>query len=120
MVERAAELGALQGVAGASWVSLDEVQAAHAIQCIEDGDPEWWDFYGPTSAPLSGEWADGMTTIDLCREVGCPEHWGEPGESWGDIAEQSAVADAYEEAYYQAWEEEVLRMAHYQVDGVQS
>ena len=117
LVERAAELGREHGTAGGSWVFDGNTEAAEYVKCLEldeEGAPEWFDFYGPMSAPLSGEWADGLTPWTLGQEVGYQGDNPDTDE-WERISQE--ICDAYEQAYYDAWREEVLRMARYQVEG---
>jgi hypothetical protein len=115
MVEQARKLGAEHGKAGGSWMFGSSRSGAFGRRCIQmdegtlDGD--WWDSYGPATAPLSGEWADGMTPQGLIEEVGAGWDIDDPD---AEIV-LSALCDAYEDAYYDAWHDEVLRMARYQV-----
>ena len=114
LVERARALGAEHGKAGGSRVEFGHptgaMSAADCLRLDNDGDPMWWGVWGPASGPLSGEWADGMTPCGLVQELDY-----DPGDV--DNAGVDALCDAYETAYYDAWRDEVLRMARYQVEG---
>lgn len=72
-----------RGQAAASWVELNE---ADARLLVEDIDPEVWDRYQP-SPPLSGEWA------------------GDP------LPKDCVDPDAYEEAFYTSYWEDVQALA---------
>lgn len=121
LVRRAEALGREHGTAGGSGVEVSSILPAETcIRLDDEGDPDWWDHFGPASAPLSGEWADGMTPSGLARSVGLP--YCDPelaGLEWlgtdADAQVMDEICDAYEQAYYDAWRDEVLRMARYQV-----
>jgi hypothetical protein len=117
LVERARKLGAEHGHNAGTWVDVSsEDDAREAIQ--RDNLGELFELYD-IAGPLSGEWADGMTPDYLMESIGAPEPEVPEGSSWLDVANayelQNEVCDAYEQAYYDAWREEVLRMARYQV-----
>jgi len=97
--DQAREIGTEHGRNAASWVELDE-ETAEQIDRTGDVlttvDP---------SSPLSGEWADGYTIDGLLDDVGFPEaHRVEAG---GGI--EADITDAYEDAYWQAFEYGVER-----------
>ena len=116
LLERARALGAEHGRAGGTWVTDGNTTDATYRDIIdrdEEGDPEWWDRYGPASGPLSGEWADDMSPDSLLRELGIDLGTLQDWDSSQEF--EASVCDAYEQAYYDAWRDEVLRMARYQV-----
>ena len=104
LIERAEALGREHGTNAGTWFEIDGPEAAQRVIDL-DNDCDWPDEWWP-SGPLSGEWADGMTPARLCEEV--VGHYDA-----GD--DTDALCDAYEQAYYDAWRDEVLRMARYQV-----
>jgi hypothetical protein len=83
-----------------SWPTQEQFDQAHqhgteyALQERANGST------GPQEAPLSGEWADGLTPRDVARNVG----W-DPQEmipySEGDAVDE--LADAWERGYNDAW-----------------
>jgi hypothetical protein len=100
---QAAEIGTEHGYNAGTWVfdgNTDEGTIRRVLQMIEDGDPEW-----EIPAPLSGEWADGYHPDQLLTDVGFPEELRV--ELGGGI--EADIMEAYEEAYYQAYEDEVVR-----------
>ena len=109
--EAAAALGREHGAAGASWVfdgNTDPATYAECVRMDDDGDPEWFDWYGPQGGPLSGEWADGMTIGRLADELGL-----------SDLVDPDVLDDlarVYEDAFDQGWHDEVMRVALYHVD----
>jgi len=116
LVDAAAALGAEHGRAGGSWVFDGNTDQATYVRCLEldeEGAPEWFDMFGPSSGPLSGEWADGMTPARLADEldVSTDAAWGEDPD--GDPELLAELCDAYEQAYNEAWRDEVLRTALY-------
>jgi hypothetical protein len=98
------ELGEEHGKASGSWVEIDdEVSAQRCIQLDDEGDPEWHDIWG-ARAPLSGEMADDFTPALLARALDV-EIERLDDAVWGEVME------AYEQAYYDAHRDEVLRIA---------
>ena len=112
LVERASALGAEHGTAGGSWVFDGNTPHEDYVGALEEDGDDWWELYGPDTGPLSGEWADGMTPDGLFRELGQAIDFADPDQYERDLA---PLCDAYEQAYYAAWRDEVLRMARYQV-----
>lgn len=106
-IERAGALGAEHGRARAGWVfdgNTSSATYAHAVKLDEAGDPAWHDYYG-APAPLSGEYADDMTPRALAVELDL-----DPDSDLDD------VCTAYEDAYQDAHDSEVMRVAHYHND----
>ena len=95
--------------------SADSLRAL--IQASEDG--EFWDvsMIDPP-APLSGEWADGYSLAQLVADCGIAE-CGEldttdgltvlPTDKYDSTVD--TLATAYEDAYWQAFEDEAVRSA---------
>jgi len=55
-------------------------------------------------APLSGEWADGITPQDVARNVGfLPEPLTTPDEDAEYFEAKTELADAWERGYFDAW-----------------
>lgn len=109
VTHKAAERGTEDGTSAAGWVfdgNTDEESYRAAIKMDEDGDPEYFDYFD-APAPLSGEWADGLTPASLVDELGYTELTDE---------EVSEVADAYETAFNDAHRDEVLRIARVQLE----
>lgn len=98
--KEARKIGAEHGKNAGSWVfdgNTDEATVRKVLTMIADGDPEW-----EIPAPLSGEWADGMTLGRLAEELGTSEEH----KSFDELC------TAYEEAYHEAYEDEVVRSGH--------
>lgn len=116
-IEAAAALGREHGKVGGSWVFDGNTMRQGYEQCIqwdEEGDPAWWDHYGPQSGPLSGEWADGLTPGSLVTEIvgeADVDYSDEEYDAESDLRED--LCSAYEDAYYEAWHDEVMRAAIY-------
>lgn len=103
--EEAEILGRDHGKSAASYLEFrDEDTARRCIQLDEDGDPEWFEYWGAPAA-LSGEWADSMTPLRLIRD----EMDLDP-DSVSDVEERE-ICDAYEQAFNDAHRDEVLRLA---------
>jgi len=96
--DQAREIGTEHGRNAASWVELDEATA----EAIDDRGV--FDVLEPSS-PLSGEWADGYTIDGLLDDVGFPED--QRVEAGGGT--EANITDAYEDAYWSAFEYEVER-----------
>jgi hypothetical protein len=111
----ATKLGAEEGKTGAKWVFDGNTDRDRYVRCLEldeAGDPAWHDEFGlATDGPLSGEWADGRTRASLLAEIGAADILAEQDD--GGEAEQE-ISDAYENAFTDAWTEEVLRVAREQ------
>lgn len=102
VLERAEQEGHEHGVAAGSWVvdgNTSEESARRLLQGIEDGDPEVMDEL--PSAPLSGEYADGLLPRDVL--------------GWYDLDEEHDAADdvlrAFEDGYSRGVVDEVVRSA---------
>ncbi len=99
-VEReAAELGRNYGTSAGSWVvdgntSTETLRAL--LRMLDEGDPAF-----EVPAPLSGEWADGYTLGRLSDELGVDEG----SDEFDDLC------STFEQAYYQAYTDEVERSA---------
>jgi hypothetical protein len=96
--------GAEDGKAAGSWVfdgNTDEVAYRNAMVWNDEGDPLFEEYFGAPN-PLSGEHADGLTVSQLIDELGYTELTPE---------EVDEVAASYEEAFFDAHREEVLRVA---------
>jgi len=96
--DQAREIGTEHGRNAASWVELDEATA----QKIDEAG-SWADVIEPGSGPLSGEWADGYSIPRLLEDVGVPS------KNMSTAEEMDDLASAYEDAYWQAFGEEVER-----------
>lgn len=95
----AEQCGTEAGKAAASWAfdgDTDRETYAKVLKGIEDGDPEIMDMQ---PAPLSGEWA-GESIPELSARYGI------------DL-EDEEIADRFEEAYSQAFWDEIERTARY-------
>jgi hypothetical protein len=112
----ATQFGSAAGTAAAGWAfdGNDAYRAHRAARCIAlsyDGDPEWYDDFGPAGAGwLSGEWADGDTPRSVAAECGVVFD-DIDAEGWL-TADVDELADLYESAADAAYETEVLRVAH--------
>jgi hypothetical protein len=94
--------GEVDGRAAGSWLidgNSTQETAWRLLQGIEDGDPEVLD--SVPSAPLSGEWADGLLSRDLLAEYGLNED--------DDAADD--VLTAYESGFARGVADEVERAA---------
>lgn len=94
--------GVEDGRAAGSWVldgNSSEDTARAILQGIEDGDPAVMDSL--PSAPLSGEFADGLLPRDVLRWYGLTE----------EDAESDDILRAYEDGYAEGVDEEVTRTA---------
>jgi hypothetical protein len=108
--DRASRLGTELGHAAAEWVFDGNTNTTAYPRCLRldaDGDPRWWDEFGPATAALSGEWADAMTPHSLMAALGVtPED--DPHGVW-----ETALCDRYEEAFTIAWHDTVIRTARH-------
>ena len=105
----AQDMGATAGRAVATWVFDGNTSESTYEECVRldnDGDPAWYDHFG-ARAPLSGEWADEPTPAALAEALGV-----EP-----DSDDMGDLCSAYEDAYYAAYHEEVMRMAYDHIGG---
>jgi hypothetical protein len=103
ILEDARKLGAEHGRAAGSWVIDGNTSTETAIWIVggyENGDPEVMDVM---PAPLSGEWADSMTPQELIHEL-----MGEDYDLHSDEFVKDAACDAYEQAYSQAYWDQVV------------
>jgi hypothetical protein len=102
--EREAErLGREYGTDGGSWV-VDGNTSTETLRAIIDAseEGEFYDRIVPElSGPLSGEFADGYTLGRLSDELGVDEE----SDEFGDLC------SIFEDAYYQAFEDEAVRSA---------
>jgi hypothetical protein len=106
LIARADAAGKEHGLAAASWYfdgNTTRETYEHVLRGIEDGDPEVMDTL--PCAPLSGEWADDPTPTTVLKELG--------------VDEADAAADdylrAYEDGFYEASTDEIVRVARYQL-----
>lgn len=107
VVDQARELGTEHGTASGTWVEINDAQAAQRLlDGIEAGDPEILDM---RPAPLSGEWADGLTETELLRD-----ELDLVVDSLSDT-ERAEILDAYEAAHGQGFWDEVSRAAKAQL-----
>lgn len=104
--EQAAEIGREHGLAAGSWVtdgnSTDADRRA-VIQVFEDNEYE-------IASPLSGEWADGYSILQLFADIGLTDDGLDGGSDLGGGA-NDAIFEAYEDAYYRAFEEQAVKDA---------
>lgn len=101
-IERAEREGKQHGQAAGSWVidgNTSEQTARAILAGIRDGDPEVLDSL--PSAPLSGEWADGLLPRDVLGWYGMDE----------DDPAADDVLTTFETAYADGMIEEVTRAA---------
>jgi hypothetical protein len=104
LIEEAEGIGRDHGKSAASHLEFrDEDTARRCIQLDEDGDPEWYEYWG-APAPLSGEFADSMTPKRLLEEMDLDL------DTVTDVEEQE-ICDAYENAFVDAHRDEVIRLA---------
>jgi len=104
-----AELGYRAGQADAAWVfdgNTPEPVYGACLRLDHDGDPAWWDHYGPAGpGPLAGEWADAPTPATLAAELDI-----DPDSSPDEL--HTACGD-YEDAYLDGWRDALLSTASY-------
>ena len=87
------------GKAAATWVEIDSPeQAAEILRQLAECDFEY-------PAPLSGEWADGLSPRDVLRDLGASE----------DDEDASFLLDEWEQGYSEGFEEELVRACKYQL-----
>ncbi len=110
---RASEIGREHGESAATWFETDNHAAI--LQMLEDGDPEVYDCLpGPD---LSGQWADGYSPRSLFEDsTGADAHaeaaWDHDDyQFWLD-----ALCAAYEAAFVDVVEAEVVRVCRYHLD----
>lgn len=87
----------------ASWRFDGNTNASEHAECVrmdEEGDPAWDDTFG-ARAPLSGEWADELTPAALTGALSI--------DADSDLADEACKI--YEATYYEAYRDEVLRVA---------
>lgn len=98
--------GAEAGKGAASWVEISsEDDAREVVRLFEDCEYD-------IPAPLSGEWADSISARDVL------ESFGMDSDAFEDH-DVSTVLNAWEDAYYAAYEAEVTRAARYQLGEAQ-
>lgn len=104
-VREASAMGATHGTNAAAWAfngnTSDQTYRAF-LAGWEEGDPMVMDYYDP-GAPLSGEWADGLTIGALAKSVGLDQR--------DDADRVEEVSDAYELAFSDAYWAELQRVA---------
>ena len=99
--DKAEAIGTEHGRNAGSWVELtDEARAR-----IAEGESFLSDELGEMSGPLSGEWADGYSIDALLDDVDFPQD--QRFEAGGGI--EADICDAYETAYWTAFEEEATQ-----------
>lgn len=109
-VARAEVLGDAHGRAAGGWVIDGNTDDATALACVgmsEGGDPEWWDLFCSEYGPLSGQWSDGLTPVGLAESVGAED----AGIALDDWEATTPLCDAYEAAWYAAYERAAVRAA---------
>lgn len=112
----AARLGAQHGKNAASWVEIDETNAARILAGMDDCDPEVMDSL--PAADLSGQWAGDMTGPDLVRECIGHDEDRHPRLSERIMDEAfSDICDRYSDAFHDAVEAEVARRCRYYLGG---
>lgn len=108
-LDRAEEMGRNDGCDGASWLfdgNTEEYTARICIQWDYEGDPRWWDHFGPAYEPLSGEWSDQVSLEDVINEIGLGD------EELPDFVTDE-IAHAYEQGFMDGWHTEAMRSANY-------
>ncbi len=109
-VKRAESAGAEHGKAAASWYfdgNTDRATYARVLQGLDEGDPAILDSL--PSSPLSGEWADEPTPRSVLDAIGVTEDEDDARDDY---------LSAYEDAFSQASQDEVERVARLQVSDV--
>lgn len=106
--------GAEDGKAAATWVfdgnTTEETWTAWRTM-RNDGDPEVWDHY---AAPLSGEWADGLTPRAILEDYDV--ELDDVSEEVRDEMSDEMCA-AYEQAHSDAWGDEIDRAIAEHLEG---
>jgi hypothetical protein len=108
LVERATDMGHDHGVNSGSWFidGNSSKEFCHkVIDGYDDGDPEVMDY---CPSPLSGQWADDPTVLDVLRSLGIPEQKYSKGADF--------LIDTYEDAFSKAWWDTVIQAAYGQLD----
>ena len=101
LVLQASKIGHEHGTSSATWVEVDEGNAAAILRAIEDCDPAVCDLF--PSADLGGEWADSYTRRDLGADLDLDEE--DEDSMWA----LNAACDAYLEGFDRGVEDEVTR-----------
>lgn len=99
---KARDYGRECGNNSGSWVPIDRMtheQLRKIISGFEDIDPEVMDM---EPAPLSGEYADGLTEQDVLKHVGIND---------GDPADYEDIVDAFLEAFSEGYWDTLLKRA---------
>lgn len=104
LVAQARDLGAEHGKIAAGWVDFTFEIAKTCIETDAEGDPMWDDMF-PAGDPLSGEMADDLTPKKLIED--------ELDIVWESCSaeEIDEISTAYEDAFRDAHNREVLRRA---------
>lgn len=121
-ISYARDLGTEHGKAAASWYFDGNTPAEtypRILKGIEDGDPETLDTF--PHPDLSGQWADSLTGPDLVRDAiaDATGIYDDSADAWTDDPFSilfSDICDAYELAFDTAAQDEIERMARYQVE----
>jgi hypothetical protein len=106
-IEQAETIGREHGKNAASWYfdgNTPRETYELVLRGYDDGDPEIMDTF-PTS-PLSGEWADNYSLADLSQDTGVVQH----DPYFED------VCSAYEDGFYTASTDEIIRVARYMLE----
>jgi hypothetical protein len=87
--------------------NTDTTAYPRCLRLDADGDPRWWDEFGPTTGALSDEWAEAMTPHSLMAALGVAQE-DNPYGVW-----ETVLCDRYEEAFRTAWHDKVIRTARH-------
>jgi len=112
LLTKAAEIGAEHGTSAGSWV-VDGSSAREALLDVIEASAsgEFFDrVVGEASGPLSGEYADSYSIPQLFLDVGLTEDGLDGGTNLGGGA-NDGLLEAYESAYWAAFEAEAVRSA---------
>jgi hypothetical protein len=108
LTDAAYKLGAEHGRNAGSWYfngHTDESAYRRTLEGITAGDPAVYDTF--PSAPLSGEWADGLTPAGLLELLGLER----------DDEDGDALCAMYEDGYGVAVSDEIERQCRFQLEG---
>ena len=97
----ARRMGRDAGISAASWVEIDETNAATILMGFEDGDPVVYDAFRFPN--LSGEYADDPTPQSLAEDLDLAED--DPRADW--LIDE--VCTAWETAASEAFEREICK-----------
>jgi hypothetical protein len=115
-VAKAAEIGREYGTNAASWFFDGNTATEHyatTLVAIEEGDPQVYDLL--PAPDLSGEGADGYTMRQLAEDCDVSEEEAEDSAANDLITVDTLLADAYEAAFSEAVEAEIVRVCQYQL-----